>query len=1071
MKPILLYKDGVKTGDGFDSGEFDIYPNGSLVIRTVATKYEAVYTVSKVISSLELPVSYDISVQTIVTPTNTIPAVEQCSYVFDNICVKTTVSHIKATCSIKESRPAIYLSWAKRTHERDYMLPSNYMNFTNNNVTYTSRTTTEFVFEDSIFLTLLVCQASSVPLNWMKEENIILIERQTDYTSMFTPDKTYVKIHSRMYLSCNDRTLNLLMWKRSRGREADVETMFVSIFQPSNLTQLTYKEYRLEVDGSISLQNTLVEHEGLYACLHDNGVSGGIKLHNVSVIAQDKITVECHAVGENSELFSLSTKVDLLFNNVLLRDRDSNILTIAIIVGALITLIVIISVVLVSRCRKRRARRRKPIGIVINEVEETIPMMKSDTCYSEKAERFIKQLKAKYEIFYDSVQPIPYIKDRMYCVDKVFVEGSIEIMTGISEGEAQWDKLSSYQELVKESCLKTKRHILEGEPGYGKSTLTLQLLYDWCKSLSKSPLRGVDVIIYLRLRQLSGVKSILSAIKRFILPMDSDISERDIKEILNQMNSVLVLLDGFDEYPDQESTETDIYHIMNKNMFQEFNVILTTRPSCVPQGFAPHSDRGRLTGFGEEARKRYVEKAVIGKGGKSVDKIMRKLQKNPVLGDLCQVPLFFVMFAHMTYEKEHFVTFNSVTSFFRYMIASFHSHKRNKMKDENVEKFELMEHEHKELDKVAFEALSGKNQTIVWDRQQLCNHLGHEFYDQYIRIGILVEEEVINIADTLHPQSDIQYKQEVRFYHKLFCEWYAAHYVAEQLQGGRIDSIHSLLQNLDPFDLQYVYRFACGLNKIAAEKIIQYLQHEIEGKKFAILCMLEQADQTDRFIKTVYDLVSSSVTTINKDESKLLQRSTLQILDAASKNQVPIYCLVLDKGLDEANDDGISLEDGFHIPVLSTIKKLEIRLEKGTELTQDETLGVFSYAQECHNLKNLTFVGCLLPLSFSLKFLSSFIKAKHLQVSSVQPQILQSSKIPSRSPDLNPIENIFKLLGDQLKYDAIENNIEFETFRAFRSRVVTTLLQMPRAIIDKAIASMGKRMMKSFEEKERELKY
>ncbi|PIK62863.1 hypothetical protein BSL78_00197 [Apostichopus japonicus] len=118
--------------------------------------------------------------------------------------------------------------------------------------------------------------------------------------------------------------------------------------------------------------------------------------------------------------------------------------------------------------------------------------------------------------------------------------------------------------------------------------------------------------------------------------------------------------------------------------------------------------------------------------------------------------------------------------------------------------------------------------------------------------------------------------------------------------------------------------------------------------------MLEQTNKTDRFLKTVSDLVSSSVTTINKDESKLMQRSTLQILDVASKNQVPISCLVLDKGLAEANDDGISLESGFHIPVLSTIKKLEIRLEKGTELTQEETLGVFSYAQECHNLKNLT---------------------------------------------------------------------------------------------------------------------
>ncbi|PIK52559.1 putative NLR family CARD domain-containing protein 4 [Apostichopus japonicus] len=433
---------------------------------------------------------------------------------------------------------------------------------------------------------------------------------------------------------------------------------------------------------AVFLYRTRCRTQGLYACVYDNGVSGGIVLYDVIVMVdptsvfpvidgcnhqqycvlekqpqdvltcsvlgirpkvalewrafreetaidftqhqftvtqmgdlydisltvnfdftqttQNRVTVECRAVGENAELFSLSTKVDLLFPND----------------------------------------------------------------YSEKAERFIEHLKSKYEIFYDSVQPIPYIKDRMYCVDKVFVEGGIEYMTGISGGQAQWDKLLSYQKLVNENCLKTKRQILEGEPGYGKSTLTLQLLYDWCKSHSKTSSRGVNVIIYLRLRQLGGVVSIFSAIRQVILPRDSDISEEDIKEILNQMRIVLVLLDGFDEYPDQESTETDIYHIMKKNMFQGFNVILTTRPSCVPTCFAPHSDRVRLTGFGEKARRKYVEKAVVGTYGEAVDRIMRKLEENPVLDDLCQVPLFFVMFAHMTYENEHSLTFNSVTSFF-----------------------------------------------------------------------------------------------------------------------------------------------------------------------------------------------------------------------------------------------------------------------------------------------------------------------------------------------------------------------------------------------------------------------
>lgn len=518
------------------------------------------------------------------------------------------------------------------------------------------------------------------------------------------------------------------------------------------------------------------------------------------------------------------------------------------------------------------------------------------TDFSEKGKIFIEHLKTKYEVLYDSVQPIPYIKDRMYCVDKVFVEGSIEFLTHIIDGQdrCRWDKLKSYQEVVTEKCLRTKRQIIEGEPGYGKSTMTLQLLYDWCKAITTSPLKTVNAVIYLRLRQLGGVKSIYSAIRQFILPKDTDIDEGDIKQILSAMESVLVLLDGFDEYPDQDSIDTDIYYVLNKDMFQGFDVIVTTRPSCLPHNFALHNERVRLTGFGEEARRYYVEKAVVGKKGKPVEKIMKQLQKNPVLDDLCQVPLFFVMFAHMTYENEHLIAFNSVTSFFRYMIACFHNHMKNKLKDDNVKQFELRENNHKELDKIAFDALSGANQKIVWGSDSLRNQVGDEFYNQYTRIGILVEEEVLEIGNAFNQESHIQYKTEVRFYHKLFCEWYAACYVAERVAECNTESVQTLLQTLDMFDLQYVYRFACGLNKHAASKIIQYLQRDYESKKFAILCMLEHDGQTQNFLQNVSELVSSGPTSINKDESKLLQRSTLQILDVASKNEVSTQtCTVL----------------------------------------------------------------------------------------------------------------------------------------------------------------------------------
>ena len=67
-------------------------------------------------------------------------------------------------------------------------------------------------------------------------------------------------------------------------------------------------------------------------------------------------------------------------------------------------------------------------------------------------------------------------------------------------------------------------------------------------------------------------------------------------------------------------------------------------------------------------------------------------------------------------------------------------------------------------------------------------------------------------------------------------------------------------------------------------------------------------------------------------------------------------------------------------------------------------------------------------------------------------------KIPDRSPDLNPIENAFHLVGKQLRKDAIEKNISKENFQQFCWRIKKNLLSFYPAIVSKTIESMNKRV-------------
>lgn len=80
-------------------------------------------------------------------------------------------------------------------------------------------------------------------------------------------------------------------------------------------------------------------------------------------------------------------------------------------------------------------------------------------------------------------------------------------------------------------------------------------------------------------------------------------------------------------------------------------------------------------------------------------------------------------------------------------------------------------------------------------------------------------------------------------------------------------------------------------------------------------------------------------------------------------------------------------------------------------------------------------------------------------------------QIPPRSPDLNPIENIFHLIGKQLKKDAKELNIVHETYAEFSSRAKQAVLNFPPDIIDRTIDSMPRRIKMVIEMKGQRTKY
>lgn len=79
--------------------------------------------------------------------------------------------------------------------------------------------------------------------------------------------------------------------------------------------------------------------------------------------------------------------------------------------------------------------------------------------------------------------------------------------------------------------------------------------------------------------------------------------------------------------------------------------------------------------------------------------------------------------------------------------------------------------------------------------------------------------------------------------------------------------------------------------------------------------------------------------------------------------------------------------------------------------------------------------------------------------------------IPTRSSDLNPIENIFNQVSMILQNQVVEQNITKETLSEFSARVKDALIKFDSEKVNKMIDSMPKRLNDVLKAKGQQINY
>lgn len=1043
-----------KSGTGFSLGEFDLLPNGSLLIRSVSREHEHTFRVMMLSDKFSgSPYIEDVDVYLKVVPQQKRPFVTECDH--KSTCYKDVVPSSHVSCSVRDSRPAANLIWCLRTAHFDKELSSQ-RNITLKSSLYTTNITVQvdMLFQSGVSLALLVCKVTNSPISLSIDETpVVIFNSERDIFATTSVKRTKSLHQQQVQVTCPDGNYTMYVWRKKLSDGIDETISYVAADSTINLSLPTLNF--IVKDGALTIFEIDFHYEGYYGCLGSNGetedsivyeiivyvppsppypvvlgcnnpfyclleieTSGyltcslqrvrplinlewralpGKKEHitfsdeaqtitshgetfdvtltvwyQLTKTSHDTVPLECISAGEHKELNTLVARVDLMPLSV---NRTTDHPTTSrgteqdrkwfIYLGVFVTIIIAVVALTMVRIKgKQRRRRRRKKEENKDETKRILPL---DNRSRDSKPELLKDLKAqlqdKYSEIYGRVQPIPFLHEKLYSVDEVFVNNGLQYLQS-----GNWRDLSSYEDIFTNPCNSSTRIFIEGNPGYGKSTLAKKIAYDWCNSGEEGVMSKFDILILLCLRQLGQTKSIYKAVKLLLLTRDSKLTEEDIESILqNDHLSTCFIFDGFDEYKhehmdDSDQIESDVNCILRGDMFRSSLVILTTRTSNLPGIFLPQTLRVRLIEFDDNIRSIYIEKAIVGGNEEASHNIKQHLKANPVLNDICGIPMVFVMFAHLAHKGDEIEKLVTVTKVFRFVLSCFYSHLESKLSGKKFGNFSSYQIENTKLDQLAYNGLHEKAEGTYWDKKRVCEIIGNELYEKFSDIGILMEEETLQINDDdTVAQSDILVKKKIRFYHKLFWEWYAGNYLAALAMNISREKLWRELHQLEYSKYEYVYRFACGQEVEAATRIIKFLYATQKHLQFSLFCVVENIDVMEEFKDIAVTLCSENVL-FNANDEIFTQRSLARVLQVASEKQITISHIWV-RGIFRSVDTArncIVFKNNVTLPSLRTLHTLHI-YEEGKEFQDGEINDILAYVNSCNAIKELCFHLCFLP--------------------------------------------------------------------------------------------------------------
>ena len=186
---------------------------------------------------------------------------------------------------------------------------------------------------------------------------------------------------------------------------------------------------------------------------------------------------------------------------------------------------------------------------------------------------------------------------------------------------------------------KAQTILIEGAPGIGKTILLKHIAYSWAE---QGMLQKYNLVLLVHLRdptvqKLSTLEQLFQYFcKRFgsnAAKIAITCSEYFLK---NNGKSLTLLLDGYDEMPEELRGNSLIADIMNRQVLPDCGLVVSSRPHASLLLRNQASLRVDILGFSEEQRKHYIEHSLNDQP--QIKQLNTYLDQHNIISSLCYLP-------------------------------------------------------------------------------------------------------------------------------------------------------------------------------------------------------------------------------------------------------------------------------------------------------------------------------------------------------------------------------------------------------------------------------------------------